>query len=439
MEPRGCIVWLEALVNRMREEPVTKAKPKPFAITKRMVWEAYKAVKANQGAAGVDGQSIDDFERDLAKNLYRLWNRMASGSYFPPPVLRVEIPKRDGGKRLLGIPTVGDRIAQNVVKQALEPDVEPHFHPDSYGYRPGRSAHQAVEQARKRCWQYNWALDLDIRSFFDCLDHKLVERAVQRFTNCRWVLLYIGRWLRADVQVADGALEQRSRGTPQGGVVSPLLANIFLHLAFDQWMREEHADVPFERYADDILVHCRTKSQAERMRRRIEQRLQRCRLQLHSEKTRVVCCDPEKKAQLKRFDFLGFRFQPRLARSRAGVIFATFSPAISPKAAKGVRETIRRVWRLPQRTEMSLNDLVELMNPALVGWIRYYGKFRPSALVSVFRRINMALRLWAMRKYKRFKGRPQKAMTWLRDIALRDRGLFAHWKIAGLIPTVAGR
>jgi RNA-directed DNA polymerase len=217
------------------------------------------------------------------------------------------------------------------------------------------------------------------------------------------------------------------------------LANIFLHLAFDQWMGEEHADVPFERYADDIVVHCRTKEQAEGMQSGIEERLRRCRLQLHSEKTRVVCCDPKTEAQYKQFDFLGFRFQPRLAKSKVGAIFATFSPAISPKAAQGVRETIRRVWRLPQRTEMSLNDLAELMNPALVGWINYYGKFRASALVSVFRRINMALRLWAMRKYKRYKGRPQKAMTWLRDIALRDRGLIAHWKIAGLTPTVAGR
>jgi RNA-directed DNA polymerase len=249
MEQRGCIVWLEASVNRMREEPMTKAKPKPFAITKRMVWEAYKAVKAKGGTAGVDGQSIEDFEQDLANNLYRLWNRLASGSYFPPPVLRVEIPKRDGGKRFLGIPTVGDRIAQTVVKRALEPDVEPHFHPDSYGYRPGRSAHQAVEQARKRCWRYGWALDLDIRSWLECLFHVLGMWAVRRFTICQWVLLYVERWLKADVKMSDGVLEQRSQGTPQGGVVSPLLANIFLHLVFDRWMSEEHADVPFERYA----------------------------------------------------------------------------------------------------------------------------------------------------------------------------------------------
>ena len=418
---------------------MTQAKPKPFVITKRMVWEAYKEVKRKKGAAGVDGQSIEEFERNKANNLYRLWNRLASGSYFPPAVLQVKIPKHDGGERALGIPTVIDRIAQTVVKQALEPEVEPYFHPDSYGYRPGRSAHQALEQARKRCWQYRWALDLDIRSFFDSLDHNLAMRAIRHFTNCRWILLYIERWLKADVQVPDGTLEKREQGTPQGGVASPLIANIFLHLAFDQWMREEHSEVPFERYADDVIVHCRTREQAEGMKRRIEERLRRCRLQLHPLKTRVVCCDPRMKRQPKHFDFLGYRFRPRLAKSRAGVIFTTFSPAISPSAAKRIRQTIRRIWRLPRRTQMDLNELAELMNPAIVGWTQYYGKYRPSALVSVFRWINMALRLWAMRKYKRFKGRPNKAMSWLRDIAIRDRGLLEHWRTAGLIPTVAGR
>jgi RNA-directed DNA polymerase len=411
---------------------------KPFAISKRMVWEAYKAVKANKGAPGIDGQTIESFERNLARNLYCIWNRLASGSYFPPPVLQVEIPKRDGGVRELGIPTVGDRVAQAVVAMHLGPITERRFHPDSYGYRPGRSAHEAVEQARQRCWHYAWALDLDIRSFFDSLDHSLMMRAVQRFTDERWVLLYVERWLKASVQRPDGRVEPRLRGTPQGGVVSPVLANIFLHLAFDQWMHDCFADVPFERYADDIVVHCRSKAEAEGMRRGIEERLQRCRLQLHPEKTRIVCCRPDvKTVEAKSFDFLGFTFQPRSAKSRTGKFFVTFSPAISGKAAKSLRATMRRKWRMPNRTEMSLDELAKKVNPVLRGWIRYYGRFRPSSLVAVFRGINLALRLWVMRKYKRFKRRPRAAMAWIRGIAVKDRGLFAHWGIAGLAPSVA--
>src|SRR6266498_2946290 len=330
--------------------------PKPFAISKKMVWEAFKAVKANKGAPGIDGQSIESFERDLGRNLYRIWNRLASGSYFPPPVLQVEIPKRDGGVRELGIPTVGDRVAQAVVAMHLGPITERQFHPDSYGYRPGRSALEAVEQARQRCWRYEWVLDLDIRSFFDSLNHSLMLRAVRRFTDEGWVLLYVERWLKASVQRSDGRTEPRLRGTAEG------------------------------------------------MRHRIEERLRRCGLQLHPEKTRIVCCRPRAKTEgAKSFDFLGFTFQPRVAKSKIGKFFVTFSPAISGKAAKSLHATMRRKWRLPNRTEMSLDELAKRINPELYGWIRYYGRFRPSALVSVFRGINLALRTWAMRKYKRFK------------------------------------
>lgn len=413
---------------------------KPFAISKRMVWDAYKAVKANQGSPGADGQSIEDFEGNLGDNLFLLWNRLASGSYFPPPVLRVEIPKRDGGVRALGVPTVGDRIAQAVVKKHLESIVEPHFHRDSYGYRPGRSAHQAVERARERCWRFKWALDIDIRAFFDNLDHALLLRAVRRFTDCRWVLLYVERWLRAEIVLADGSREQRHRGTPQGGVISPLLANIFLHLALDQWMHETFPGIPFERYADDLVVHCRTEAQAKWVLGQIDIRLRRCRLELHPGKTRVVCCDVADRERVASFDFLGFTFRPRTAKAKSGQIFVTFGPGISPKAAKGIRETIRRTWRLPRRTSLPLDDLAKMMNPALRGWIGYYGRFRPSDLVSVFRGINLSLRMWVMRKFKRFKRRPRAAMAWLRRIALADRGCFAHWGIAGLTPTVvAGR
>ena len=416
-------------------------KSKSFNISKEMVWDAFKAVKANKGAPGVDGQSIEVFEENLGNNLYKIWNRLCSGAYFPPPVLRVEIPKRDGGVRKLGIPTVGDRVAQTVAKMYLEPIVERTFHPDSYGYRPGRSAHQAVEQARRRCWQYDWVLDLDIRSFFDSIDHALMLRAVKRFTNCRWVLLYVERWLKADVQLMCGRVEKRHRGTPQGGVASPVLANMFLHLAFDQWMAENFADVPFERYADDIVVHCRSKVQAEFMRDQIDRRLQRCGLQLHPQKTRVVCCRPNiRSSAAKSFDFLGFTFQPRVAKNKAGRLFTTFGPAISRTAAKDVRRTIRRLWRLPQRTGVDIQEIARMANPVLWGWINYYGRFRSSALVAVFRTLNLSLRLWVMRKYKRFKGRPRAAMEWLAGIAQRERGLFAHWKYPSLLPTsVTGR
>lgn len=415
-------------------------KAKSFNISKEMVWAAFKAVKVNKGAPGVDGQTIEEFEEDLGNNLYRIWNRLSSGAYFPPPVRRVEIPKRGGGIRELGIPTVGDRVAQAVVKMYLEPIAERTFHPDSYGYRPGRSAHQAVEQARRRCWTHDWVLDLDIRSFFDSLGHALMMRAVKRFTDCRWVLLYVERWLKADVQLSCGRVEKRQRGTPQGGVASPVLANMFLHLAFDQWMAEHFGDVPFERYADDIVVHCRSKAQAQFIRDQIARRLQQCGLQLHPQKTRVVCCRPHlSSTEARRFDFLGFTFQPRIARSKAGVLFTTFGPAISRQAANDVRETIRRSWRLSQRTEMGLNEIASMVNPALRGWINYYGRFRPSSLVSVFRTLNLSLRRWVMRKYKRFKGRPRAAMRWLADIAQRDRELLAHWKYPSLLPTVAGR
>jgi RNA-directed DNA polymerase len=356
---------------------------KPFLISKKIVWDAYLQVKARKGSAGVDAQSVEDFERDLRKNLYRIWNRMSSGTYFPPPVLEVVIPKRDGGERKLGVPTISDRIAQTVVKKVLEPMVEPQFHRDSYGYRPGRSAHDAVGRARERCWQFNWVLDLDVQSFFDTLDHALVMRAVKRYTDCRWVLLYVERWLKAPVQLQDGTLEQRTSGTPQGGVISPLLANIFLHLAFDQWMQDTHPEVPFERYADDVIVHCRTQAQAEVLRRSIEARLARCRLRVHPQKTRIAYCKDSNRREshsVQSFDFLGFTFRPRLARNRRGVFFVSFSPAVSRRAATALRQELRRSYGVPRRTGTDLDGLARLLNPMLRGWIRYYAAFRPSAL-----------------------------------------------------------
>jgi RNA-directed DNA polymerase len=266
---------------------------KPFSISKKIVWEAYERVKANQGAAGVDSESIEAFEQDLKNNLYQIWNRMSSGTYFPPPVRTVAIPKKDGGERRLGIPTVSDRIAQTVAKLYLEPLGEPSFHPDSYGYRPRKSALDAVGTTRQRCWRYAWVIDLDIRGFFDNLDHELVLRAVGKYTQCPWILLYLKRWLEAPAQLEDGTLVPRAKGTPQGGVVSPLVANIFLHLAFDDWMRRVHPGVPFERYADDIVAHCGTETQAQQVLESIRHRLAQCRLEVHPGKTRIVYCRDE--------------------------------------------------------------------------------------------------------------------------------------------------
>ena len=411
-------------------EPRPKAKP--FVISKEVVWEAYKRVKANQGAAGVDGESIEEFERDLKANLYKLWNRMSSGSYFPPPVRQVEIPKRGGqGTRVLGVPTVADRIAQTVVKMYLEPEVEPIFHDDSYGYRPGRSAHQAVGVCRERCWKDDWVVDLDIESFFDSLDHELVLTAVARHTNKRWILLYVKRWLKAPLQKEDGTLIQRGRGTPQGSAISPLLANVFLHYAFDIWMARELPHIRFERYCDDAIVHCTSERQARYVRDRIAKRLAACGLRLNAAKTRIVYCkdaDRTGSCANERFDFLGFTFRPRLSKSRFGKHFVNFSPAVSDDALKAMGREVRS-WRLHNRSDKSLLDLARMFNAVVRGWINYYGRFYKSRLYPLLRRINDYLVRWARRKYKRLRRHEGRARRFLLGVARRQPGLFAHWRL----------
>lgn len=350
---------------------------KPFPITKRQVWEAYKRVKANKGGAGVDVQSIEDFEGDRINNLYKLWNRLASGSYLPPPVKRVDIPKSDGKTRPLGIPTVSDRIAQMVLKQALEPRLERHFHPDSYGYRPNKSAHQALAQTRKRCWRYDWVVDLDIKGFFDNIDHQLLLKAVRHHVRERWILLYLERWLTAAVMMPDGECHSRDRGTPQGGVVSPLLANLFLHYAFDAWMERDFPRTPFERYADDGVCHCRSRQQAEQLKAALEERFAACGLELHPEKTKIVYCKDDDRREdypVQSFDFLGYTFRPRRSKNRYGKHFINFTPAISNKAGKAIRQTVRR-WKLHRRSDKSLRDLANMFNAWIRGWVRYYGVF----------------------------------------------------------------
>jgi len=405
-------------------------KAKPFLIGKREVWEAFKKVRSNHGAAGVDGQSVKEFERDLSNNLYKLWNRMSSGSYFPPPVRRVEIPKPDGGKRPLGIPTVSDRIAQMVVKQRLEPEVEPFFHPDSYGYRPGKSAIDAVGKARKRCWQYYWVIDLDIKSFFDTIDHKLLMRAVRKHTNCKWVLLYIERWLKTPVQLEDGTRIEREQGTPQGGVISPLLSNLFLHYAFDKWMGSRVAEIPFERYADDIICHCVSEKQCRFVLEVIRERLGQCELALNELKTKIVFCKAawrDGKYSNESFDFLGYTFQPRLAKSKQGDYFVNFSPGVSKRATKKMRQIIRS-WKLHRRSDQSLQDFAQMYNPIIRGWINYYGRFYKSALYRTFHYLDRTLSKWANRKFKRLRKKQRRAQQWLRRVNRQQPDLFAHWR-----------
>ena len=404
---------------------------KPFAIEKREVWEAFKRVRANQGAAGVDGQTLAGFENRLVPELYKLWNRMSSGSYIPPPVRRVMIPKADGGQRPLGIPTVSDRIAQDVVRRHLEPLLEPVFHKDSYGYRPRRSAIDAIRTARQRCWRHGWVLDMDIKGFFDTIDHELLLKAVRHHTDCAWVLLYIERWLKAPMMLEDGTLVARDRGTPQGGVISPLLANLFLHYAFDQWMDREHRQVPFERYADDIICHCRTEEEAKRLWEQVENRLSTCGLALHPQKTKIVYCkDTNRKASYGTvaFDFLGYRFQPRLAMWRGGLFGVSYLPAASPKALEAFRRQVRN-WGLQRRSDKGLIDLARMFNRQIEGWIGYFKCFYKSALYPTLRLIDAHLHRWTMRKFKRFRQRPRRARLWLARIAKSTPRLFAHWPL----------
>jgi group II intron reverse transcriptase/maturase len=409
-----------------------KPQDKPFAIPKLMVWEAWRRVKANKGAPGVDGQDLAQFEADVRNNLYKVWNRMSSGSYFPPPVKAVAIPKPHGdGVRELGVPTVADRVAQTVVAVYLEQRADHRFHPDSYGYRPGKSAHQALAACRQRCWKYDWVIDLDVQKFFDEVPWDLVVKAVRAVTDCRWVLLYVERWLRAPLERPDGALEQRTKGTPQGSVVSPILANLFMHYTFDLWMARNFPGCPFERYADDAIVHCKTRRQAEYVLARITQRMSEVGLRLHPEKTRIVYCkDGRRRAQHEHtlFTFLGYAFRGRGARSRNGRIFSGFLPAISPEALKAKGVELRRM-RIHRRTDLSLDDLARWLNPIVSGWINYYGRFYRTALDPLLKRVNVYLRRWAGRKYKRLRTH-KRFSRWWTGLLARQPGLFAHWRLS---------
>lgn len=405
---------------------------KPFAVPKLLVWEAWRQVKANKGAPGVDGQALDEFEVDLRDNLYKIWNRMSSGSYFPPPVRAVEIPKPHGrGVRVLGVPTVADRVAQTVVAMYLEPLVEPRFHPDSYGYRPKKSAHDALAACRQRCWKYDWVIDLDVQKFFDTVPWDLVVRAVRSVTDCPWVLLYVKRWLAAPLKHPDGTLVERDKGTPQGSAVSPVLANLFLHYAFDLWMTREFPGCPFERYADDVVVHCKTRRQAEDLRAAIAARMQEAGLRIHPEKTRIVYCQDGRRRgdhEHTSFTFLGYTFRSRKAiNSKTGKCFTRFLPAIGDEARKAKSDRLRKM-QIHRRTDLTLDELARWLNPIIAGWINYYGRFYRSEMVYLLQRVNTYLRRWAAKKYRRLRTF-KRFKRWWTGLQKRAPGLFTHWRI----------
>ena len=394
------------------------------------MFKAYKLVKVNAGSAGIDRQSLRDFEENLKDNLYKIWNRLSSGSYFPPPVKGVDIPKKSGGKRTLGIPTVSDRIAQMVVKMSFEPIAEPHFLNDSYGYRPNKSALDAVAITRKRCWKYTWVLEFDIKGLFDNIPHDLLMKAVKHHTKEKWLILYIERWLTAPLIASDGKSMERTKGTPQGGVISPILSNLFLHYVFDKWMQRRHPSILWCRYADDGLCHCFTEAQAFELKEALAERFEACGLQMHPDKTRIVYCKSWKfKGRYKytSFDFLGYTFKPKVVKTKDSGKYLAFTPSVSQQSLKTMRAKIRS-WRLKSRTELTIEDIARYSNPVLRAWREYYGKFSPSSLVAIWRYFNMMLVRWIMNKYKQMRRHKTRAGKMLASIMEQHQTTFIHWK-----------
>lgn len=405
---------------------------KAFDIPKQLFMDAFKNVKANAGVAGVDRQSLEDFERNLKDNLYKLWNRMSSGSYFPLPVMAVPIPKNSGGERILGIPTVTDRIAQQVVKIVFEPLVESHFLPDSYGYRPNKSALDAIKVTRERCWKHDWVLEYDIKGLFDNIPHDLLMKAVQKHTECKWILLYIERWLKVPMQDSNENMIARDRGTPQGGVISPVLSNLFMHYAFDLWMQRQYPEKLWCRYADDGLVHCDTEEEAQSLLVALQQRFTECELELHPDKTRIIYCrDKHRKGKYQNtsFDFLGYTFRGRDTKSRwSDEIYQSFNPAVSRSSLNSMRAKTRKLnWR--NKTELSLEEIAKEYNPVLQGWLNYYGAYRRSGLYPVWRHFNKTLVAWAKKKYKQKVGKLMDASRFMEAISKRTPHLFVHWRL----------
>jgi RNA-directed DNA polymerase len=431
VERRAEVIQLKLPLTTPKGGRDSGAETKSIPITKRMIWESYKKVRRNKGAAGIDEETLEMYEERLQDNLYMLWNRMSSGSYFPPPVLEVEIPKDDGRKRKLGIPTVNDRVAQQVIKSYLEPRFEAEFSPQSYGYRPLKNAHQAVEQVRKNVRYHHWVIDMDISGFFDNMSHEHLQKAIERHVKEKWAKMYITRWLQAPIEDRKGNKRSREgKGTPQGGVISPLLANLFLHYAFDRWFEKTYPHLFFVRYADDIIVHCDSQEEAEEVLRAIKERLGECDLQLNEKKTKIVYCKRDfrrDKFKTVQFDFLGFSFQPRPTSTKDGVMFVGYDCAISRKSENKITEIFRKS-EFHRWTGCSIYRIAEVFNPKIRGWINYFGKFRIHKLMRIFRIFHWRLIKWAVRRYKRFGGSMHKAGRWLRNLAVCYPGLFVHWQ-----------
>lgn len=412
------------------------AEAKPFVIDKWAVHNAYLKVKENKGSAGIDGVSIEQYEKKLSMNLYKLWNRMSSGTYFPKPVKLVEIPKANGGTRPLGIPTVEDRVAQMVVVMTINERLEAIFHHDSYAYRPNRSTSDAIAVARQRCFRYSWVLDMDISKFFDTIDHELLMKAVRKHVSEKWILLYIERWLKVPYQTKDGKTIERDKGVPQGSVIGPVLANLFLTYVFDLWMKKNYPNIPFERYADDTICHCWTQQQAEELKSTLIKRFEDCKLKLNEEKTKIVYCkDSNRKGDYAEtsFDFLGFTFRGRGARnSKTHQVFTAFLPAMSKKAYEKKKEEIRS-WKYLRNYHLDIEDLSVEMEDKVRGWILYYTKFGKTEFYKLTNFLNRRLVCWARRKYKRFKGKKSRAHEWLVQLSQTKRWLFYHWQV-GYVP-----
>jgi RNA-directed DNA polymerase len=400
-------------------------------LPKHRVWEAYKLVKANKGVGGVDDVSMSDFEVDLSGNLYKIWNRLRSGSYFPPAVKAVEIAKKNGGTRRLGIPTIGDRIAQMTIKLSFEPKVEPIFHKDSYGYRPGKSAHDAIKVTKTRCWKSNFVLEFDIKGLFDNIDHELLLKAVKKHTGDKMEILYIERWLKAPILNRDGALESRSKGTPQGGVISPVLANLFMHYVMDKWLERTFPQIEFCRYADDGLIHCKTEQQAKTIYEALKSRFEHCGLEMHPDKTKIICCASKGKVNKsfvhRSFDFLGFTFRRRTAVDPKGAHFCSFMPGISNASKSAVTKKFRAM-NILSFTHVSLRDLAKYINPRIRGWFYYYGKFTKSAMSYIEFYIDSKIIKWLQKKFKKLRRYPGKARSLLTRLRVDCPRLFAHWK-----------
>jgi RNA-directed DNA polymerase len=406
--------------NGMIDYYQTKSQP----ITRVMVWRAYKEVRANKGSAGIDLMGWDYLEQNKSTELYKLWNRLTSGSYFPQAVKQVAIPKKGGGERQLGIPTILDRIAQQVVKLHLERIVEPRFHESSFGYRPNRNAHQAVIQANKNAFNHDFAIDLDIKGFFDNIDHELLMKAVGHYCKDKWVLMYVERWLKAGLIQPNGNFVATSTGTPQGGVISPLLANLFLHVVFDKWMDKEHPQKPFERYADDIVVHCKTEKQALYVLYLIQKRMENCKLQLHPQKSKIVNLRGfSEKKYPKGFDFLGFTIRPSSFKSKDKVKTIP-SIFISQKSKNSIIEKFKTLKIHKKRK--TIEQVAKEINPIIRGIINYYHKFRKSDMVNVWRQLNERLLKWVKWEKDLYK---KASVRYLKTKHKEKPDLFAHWSL----------